>query len=125
MLQTSKMGKKTGMLNFSIEDTPGNRTLLDNEKVSYKTENGKLHFEGKATTLKYITAENTPENKSKLKANEIDFKEEGKRIKIDGINARKLAIAAITVVYPIAGIAILLIPKRQEIKMIYPLLRMK
>ena len=47
---------------------------------------------------------------------EIDFKEEGKRIKIDGINARKLAIAAITVVYPIAGIAILLIPKRQEIK---------
>ena len=44
------------------------------------------------------------------------FKEEGKRIKIDGINARKLAIAAITVVYPIAGIAILLIPKRQEIK---------
>ena len=33
---------------------------------------------------------------SKLKANEIDFKEEGKRIKIDGINARKLAIAAIT-----------------------------
>ena len=111
-----KNGKKTGMLNFSIEDTPGNRTLLDNEKVSYKTENGKLHFEGKATTLKYITAENTPENKSKLKANEIDFKEEGKRIKIDGINARKLAIAAITVVYPIAGIAILLIPKRQEIK---------
>ena len=109
-------GKKTGMLNFSIEDTPDNRTLLDNEKVSYKTENGKLHFEGKATTLKYITAENTPENKSKLKANEIDFKEEGKRIKIDGINARKLAIAAITVVYPIAGIAILLIPKRQEIK---------
>lgn len=79
----------------------------------------------KATTLKYITAENTPENKSKLKTNEIDFKEEGKRIKIDGINARKLAIAAITVVYPIAGIAILLIPKRQEIKMIYPLLRMK
>ena len=78
--------------------------------------NGKLHFEGKATTLKYITAENTPENKSKLKTNEIDFKEEGKRIKIDGINARKLAIAAITVVYPIAGIAILLIPKRQEIK---------
>lgn len=111
-----KNGKKTGMLNFSIEDTPGNRTLLDNEKVSYKTENGKLYFEGKATTLKYITAENTPENKSKLKANEIDFKEEGKRIKIDGINARKLAIAAITVVYPIAGIAILLIPKRQEIK---------
>ena len=111
-----KNGKKTGMLNFSIEDTPDNRTLLDNEKVSYKTENGKLHFEGKATTLKYITAENTPENKSKLKANEIDFKEEGKRIKIDGINARKLAIAAITVVYPIAGIAILLIPKRQEIK---------
>ncbi len=111
-----KNGKKTGMLNFSIEDTPGNRTLLDNEKVSYKTENGKLHFEGKATTLKYITAENTPENKSKLKTNEIDFKEEGKRIKIDGINARKLAIAAITVVYPIAGIAILLIPKRQEIK---------
>ena len=36
-----KNGKKTGMLNFSIEDTPGNRTLLDNEKVSYKTENGK------------------------------------------------------------------------------------
>ena len=28
------------------------------------------------------------------------LKEEGKRIKIDGINARKLAIAAITVVYP-------------------------
>ena len=26
------------------------------------------------------------------KTNEIDFKEEGKRIKIDGINARKLAI---------------------------------
>lgn len=67
MLQTSKW-EKTGMLNFSIEDTPGNRTLLDNEKVSYKTENGKLHFEGKATTLKYITAENTPENKSKLKS---------------------------------------------------------
>lgn len=30
-----KNGKKTGMLNFSIEDTPGNRTLLDNEKVSF------------------------------------------------------------------------------------------
>ena len=64
----------------------------------------KLHFEGKATTLKYITAENTPENKSKLKANEIDFKEEGKRIKIDGINARKLAIAAITVVTQSLGL---------------------
>ena len=111
-----KNGKKTGMLNFSIEDTPNNREFLNNEKVSYKIEDGKLNFEGKATTLKYITADNTPENKSKLKANEIDFKEEGKRIKIDGINARKLAIAAITVVYPIAGIAILLIPKRQEIK---------
>ena len=62
MLQTSKMGKKQGMLNFSIEDTPGNRTLLDNEKVSYKNRKmEKLHFEGKATTLKYITAENTPE----------------------------------------------------------------
>ena len=34
------------------------------------------------------------------------YKRQGKRIKIDGINARKLAIAAITVVYPIAGIAI-------------------
>lgn len=39
------------MLNFSIEDTPGNRTLLDNEKVSYKTENGKLHLRGKQQLL--------------------------------------------------------------------------
>ena len=73
MLQTSKW-EKTGMLNFSIEDTPGNRTLLDNEKVSYKTENGKLHFEGKATTLKYITAENTPEN-NLIKTTKLIFKE--------------------------------------------------
>lgn len=111
-----KNGKKTGMLNFSVEDTPANREFLNKEKVAYKAEDGKLNFEGKATTLKYLTADNTPENKSKLISHDIDFKEEGKRLKIDGINARKLAIAAITIVYPIAGIAILLIPKRQEIK---------
>lgn len=111
-----KNGKKTGMLKFSIEDNQKNRDFLENEKVAYKVEDGRLHFEGKATAQKYVTAENTPENKQKLKANDIDFKEEGKRIKIDGINARKLAIAAITVVYPVAGIAILLIPKREEIK---------
>lgn len=73
------------MLNFSIEDTPGNRTLLDNEKVSYKTENGKLHFEGKATTLKYITAENTPENKSKLKPTKLISKKK--------VNASKLMVS--------------------------------
>lgn len=111
-------GMKTGMMNFSIEDNPTNRQFLDKEKVDYKIENGKLNFEGKATLLKYTTAENTQENKDILKKNDIHFREEegGKRLKIEGVNARKLAIAAITVVYPIAGIAILLVPKRNEIK---------
>ena len=117
-LQNIKNGIKTGMMNFSIEDTPEHRKFLDKENVDYQVENGKLNFEGKATVLKYVTADNTPENKNILKKNDIDFREEegGKRLKIEGVNARKLAIAAITVVYPVAGIAIMLVPKRKEIK---------
>lgn len=117
-IQSIKEGMKTGTMNFSIEDTPEHRKFLDKENVDYQAENGKLNFEGKATVLKYITADNTPENKAILRKNDIDFKEEdgGKKLKIDGINARKLAIAAITVVYPVAGIAIMLVPKRKEIK---------
>lgn len=117
-IKNLEKGMKTGMMNFSIEDNFANRDFLDKEKVDYKIENGKLNFEGKATLLKYTTAENTPENKAILKKNDIHFREEegGKRLKIEGVNARKLAIAAITVVYPVAGIAILLVPKRNEIK---------
>lgn len=117
-IQNIKNGMKTGKMNFSIEDTPEHRKFLDKESVDYQVDNGKLNFEGKATILKYITADNTPENKAILKKNNIEFKEEesGKRLKIDGVNARKLAIAAITIVYPVAGIAIMLVPKRKEIK---------
>lgn len=43
MLQTSKMGKNR-YAKFSIEDTPDNRTLLDNEKclIKQKMENSIL-----------------------------------------------------------------------------------
>lgn len=110
-------GQKTGTLQFSIEDTPQNRKFLDKEKVSYTVDNGKLNFEGKAAASKYILLDNTEENKSKLKALDVDFKEHGKQqLKVSGINARKLAIAAITVVYPVAGVALMLVPKRKEIK---------
>lgn len=115
-LDSLRTGKKTGMLNLSIEDNKANRELLKNEKVDYKAEDGKLNFEGKIGMLRYLTADNTPENKSILKKNEIDFNEQGNRLKIEGINFRKIAIAAIILTSPIAGIALLLVAKKKDIK---------
>lgn len=109
-------GTQTKLLKFSIEDNASNRNLLDNEKIKYVAEDGNLKFEGKASAIKYFEADNVEENKKKLKKNEIDFSEVGNKIKIEGVNARKLAIAAITLVYPVAGIALMVIPQRKEIK---------
>lgn len=109
-------GRKSGMMNFTIEDKPENRKSLDNEKVDYTVENGKINFEGKAAAVKYVMADNTQENKKKLQENEIAFSESGNKIKVEGINARKLALIGLTLVYPVAGIALMLIPKRKEIK---------
>lgn len=109
-------GKRSGMMNFSIEDTPKNRQSLDNEKVDYTIENGKINFEGKATAVKYVMAENNHENKKRLQDNNIDYSESGNKLKIEGINAKKLAMIALTLIYPVAGISMILIPKRKEIK---------
>ncbi len=109
-------GRRSGMMNFTISDTPVNRKILEREQVEFKAENGKLTFEGKATANKYITADNSIENKKKLKENNIDFTENGNKIKVEGVNAKKLALLALTLVYPVAGISLMLIPKRKNIK---------
>ena len=109
-------GGKTGKINFSIDDTAENRERLNKEKVEYKVEDGKLNFEGKAASHKYSTVDNTEEIKVQLKKNNIEYSEEGKHLKLDDINTRKLFIAGVTAVYPVAGIALMVIPKRHEIK---------
>lgn len=116
-IRNLKSGNMTELVNFSIPDTPQNRQLLDDEKVKYSVgKDGSLDFAGKVSAIKYVEAENNNENKSKLKKHEIDFKEDGNKIKVEGVNARKLAIAAITLVYPVAGIALMVVPQRNEIK---------
>lgn len=109
-------GMRTGMLHFSIEDNLQNRKALENENIDYTIKDGKLNFEGKATAVKYIVSENNNENRKKLSQNNIDYIENGNKLKVEGLNARKLAIAGITLVYPVAGIALMLVPKRKEMK---------
>lgn len=109
-------GSRTRLIQFSIEDNKNNRDLLDKEKIKYVAEDGNLKFDGKASAIKYVEADNNEENKKKLRQNDIDFSETGNKIKVEGVNARKLAIAAITLIYPVAGIALMVIPQREEIK---------
>lgn len=109
-------GEKTGPFNFAIDDTAENRKRVNEEKVDYKVEDGKIKFEGKIKAEQYSTVDNTEDIKVKLKNNDIEYKEEGNKLKLDKINTQKLLILGVTLVYPVAGIALMVIPKRNEIK---------
>jgi hypothetical protein len=110
-------GRKTDLMNFSVEDTIERRKVLDKEKIDYSAQNGKLDFEGKVQLQKYMTADNTEENKNILKGAKIDFEElQGNKLKFDTNAMRKLAIGVAVLVSPVTALALLLVPKRTEIK---------
>lgn len=110
-------GNKTELMKFSVEDTKERRTVLDKEKVEYTSENGKLNFEGKVQLQKYMTVDNTEENKNILKGAKIDFEElQGNKLKLDSNAMRKVAIGLAVLVSPVTALALVLVPKRTEIK---------
>jgi hypothetical protein len=110
-------GRKTDLMKFTVEDTPERRKVLDREKVDYSAQNGKLDFEGKVQLQKYMTADNTEENKNILKGAKIDFEElKGNKLKFDTNALRKLAIGVAVLISPVTALALMLVPKRTEIK---------
>jgi hypothetical protein len=112
------MGHKTNLMKFSVEDTPERRKILEREKVDFSALNGKLNFAGKVQLQKYMTANNTEENKNILKGAKIDFEEiqGGNKLKFDASTGRKLAIGLAVLVSPVTAFALMLVPKRTEIK---------
>ena len=117
-INTLKSGHKTNLLDVSIKDTVENREMLKGEKVSFVSENDRLHFQGKVLLQKELSVTNTPEAVNNLKKNNISFNEEnnGSRLSIKGSSLRKLAMTALFLVDPVAAIAIMLIPKRNVVK---------
>lgn len=115
-IENIKKGHKSDLIPLSLDDTQANRDLLKKENVPYNVHNGQLNFEGKVALNKTLTADNLPETKAALKKNEIDFNETGNKINIEGINVKKFAMIALTLVSPVAGIAFLMVPKREDIK---------
>lgn len=117
-INTLKSGHKTNLLDVSIKDTLENREMLKGEKVSFVSENDRLHFQGKVLLQKELSVTNTPEVVNNLKKNNISFNEEnnGRRLSIKGSSLRKLAMTALFLVDPVAAIAIMLIPKRNVVK---------
>lgn len=110
-------GKKSDLMQFSVEDTKERRTVLDKEKVDYSAQNGKLNFEGKVQLQKYMTVDNTEENKGILKGAKIDWEElQGNKLKLDSNAMRKVAIGIAVLVSPVTALALVLVPKRTEIK---------
>lgn len=110
-------GNKTDLMKFSVEDTKERRAVLDKEKVEYTSENGKLNFEGKVQLQKYMTVDNTEENKNILKGAKIDFEElQGNKLKLDSNAMRKVAIGLAVLVSPVTALALVLVPKRTEVK---------
>ena len=110
-------GEKTDLMKFSVDDTLERKTVLEKEKVAFTNENGKLNFEGKVQLQKYMTAKNTEDNKQILKSANIDFEElQGNKLKFDTSAMRKLAIGVAVLISPITAVALVLVPKRSEIK---------
>ncbi|MDL2297324.1 DUF3945 domain-containing protein, partial [Bacteroidales bacterium OttesenSCG-928-E04] len=110
-------GQKTSVLKFSIDDSPEKRKILEKEKVDFKVEDGKLHFEGRIQLQKYMTVDKTEENKNILRNANIDFEEfQGNKLKLSHDSLRKLAIGATVLISPVTAVALMLIPKRTEIK---------
>ncbi|CEN52810.1 putative integral membrane protein [Capnocytophaga canis] len=111
-------GEKSELKGLIIDDNEQNRKYLESEKIDYEAKDGKLHFQAKISTAKEIEVENTPQNKKKLKDENIDFRETpDNKLKIqDKVSLRKLVIGAVLIISPIAGIALMMTPKRNEIK---------
>ncbi len=107
----SKDGKE---YNIYLEDFI--KKTKSNE-ISFSIENRSLNFEGKVQLQKYITVDDNQENRDILKKSNIDFDElKGNKLKFNSNSLRKLAIGVAVLVSPVTAIALMLVPKRTQIK---------